>query len=72
MSDEYEARAEELRVVLYCSSYDSVHELLQAGDTPEHVRKELLHGMSDDETDEAAVTKRAAIEDALAGRPPRW
>ena len=31
MADEYEAKAEELRVVLYRSTYDSVHELLGAG-----------------------------------------
>lgn len=72
MADEYEAKAEELRVILYRSTYDSVHELLRAGDTPDHVRNELLHNMPDDETDEAAVTKRSAVEDALAGRPPRW
>jgi hypothetical protein len=71
MTNEYEAKAEELRVILYRSTYDSVRELLAAGDSPDHVRNELLHGMPDDEADEAATTKRAAVEDALAGRPPR-
>jgi hypothetical protein len=70
--DEYEAKVEELRVILYRTTYDSVRQLLQAGDTPDHVRNELLRGVPDDAADEAAATKRSAVEDALAGRPPRW
>jgi hypothetical protein len=72
MADEDEAKVEELRVILYRATYDSVLRLLDAGDTPDHVRADLLHGVPDDATDEAAVTKRAAVEDALAGRPPQW
>ncbi len=72
MTNEDEAKVEELRVILYRSTYDSVRDLLAAGDSPDHVRNELLHGVADDATDEAAVTKRAAVEDALAGRPPQW
>ena len=72
MADDDEAKVEELRVILYRSTYDSVRDLLAAGDTPDHVRNDLLHGVPDDEADEAAATKRAAVEDALAGRPPRW
>lgn len=72
MVDENEAKAEELLVILYRSTYDSVRDLLDAGDTPDHVRNDLLHGVPDDATDEAAATKRSAVEDALAGRPPRW
>lgn len=71
MANEYEAKAEELRVLLYRTTYDSVRGLLEAGDTPEKIRIDLLHGVPDDATDEAAATKRAAVEDALAGRPPR-
>jgi hypothetical protein len=70
--EEFEAKAEELRVILYRSTYDSVLELLDHGDLPEHIRNDLLHGVPDDPTDEAAVTKRSAVEDAMAGRPPRW
>ena len=72
MTNEDEAKVEELRVILDRSTYDSVRDLLAAGDSPDHVRNELLHGVADDATDEAAVTKRAAVEDALAGRPPQW
>jgi hypothetical protein len=72
LADEDEAKVEELRVILYRATYDSVRGLLDAGDTPDHVRTDLLHGVPDDATDEAAVTKRTAVEDALAGRPPRW
>lgn len=72
MADEDEVKVEELRVILYRSTYDSVRDLLDAGDTPEHVRNDLLHGVPADATDEAAATKRAAVEDALAGRPPQY
>ncbi len=71
MANEDDAKVEELLVILYRSTYDSVRDLLQAGDTPDHVRNDLLHGVPEDATDEAAVTKRAAVEDALAGRPPQ-
>jgi hypothetical protein len=71
MANESEAKAEGLRVIIYRTTQDSVHELPEAGDTPDHVRDELLHGMPDEGTDEAAATKRAAVEGALAGRPPR-
>jgi len=72
MADEYEAKTEELRVLLYRTTYDSVLGLLEAGDTPDDIRSDLLHGVPGDATDEAAATKRAAVEDALARRPPRW
>ncbi len=72
MADDDEAKVEELRLILYRSTYDSVHDLLAAGDTPDHVRNDLLHGVPDDPSDEAAAAKRAAVEDALAGRQPRW
>ena len=72
MANDDDAKVEELRVILYRSTYDSVRDLLNAGDTPEHVRNDLLHGVPDDPTDEAAVTRRSAVEDALAGRPPQW
>jgi hypothetical protein len=72
MANEDEQKAEELRIVLYRATYDSVRGLLEAGDTPDHVRNELLHGVPDDASDEAATTKRAAVEDALAGQPPEW
>jgi hypothetical protein len=72
MANEDEAKAEELRVILYRTTYDSVRDLLDAGDEPDHIRNDLLHGVPDDATEEAAATKRAAVEDALAGRPPRW
>lgn len=72
MTNDDAAKAEELRVILYRSTYDSVGDLLRAGDSPDHVRNELLHGVPEDAADEAAVTKRSAVEDALAGRPPRW
>lgn len=71
MADEYEAKAEELRVLLYRTTYDSVLGLLEAGDTPEKVRTDLLRGVPEDATDEAAATKRAAVEDALTGRAPQ-
>lgn len=72
MANEDEAKAEELRVILYRTTYDSVRDLLDAGDEPDHIRNDLLHGVPDDATDEAAATKRAAVGDALARRPPRW
>ena len=72
MANEDEQMAEELRIVLYRATYDSVRRLLEAGDTPDHVRNELLHGVPDDAIDEAATTKRAAVEDALAGQPQEW
>jgi hypothetical protein len=72
MTNEYEVKVEELRVLLYRTTYDSVRELLESGDSPDHIRTDLLHGVTADATDEAAATKRSALEDALAGRPPRW
>lgn len=68
MASEDEAKVEELRIILYRSTYESVRELLRAGDAPEHIRSELLPGVPDDPED----TKRAAVEDALGRRPPRW
>jgi hypothetical protein len=71
MANESEAKAEEQRVILYRTTHDSVPELSEAGDTPDHVRNELLHGLPDEATDEAAATKPAAVEGAVAGLPPR-
>jgi hypothetical protein len=68
----FRAKAEEPRVILHRVTYDSVRELLVVCDAPEHDRNDLLRRMPNDATDEPAVTRREAVEDASAGRPPRW
>lgn len=70
MSDD-ETKVEDLMILLYRATYDSVHDLRDRGDSEDHIRNTLLHGVPDDPADEAAATKRAAVEDALAGRPPQ-
>ena len=47
--------AEELRIIPYRITYDSVRDLLEAADAPHHVRNVFLHGRPDDQTDEPAV-----------------
>lgn len=70
MSDD-QAKVDELLVILYRTAHDATRALRDHGDSPEHIRNTLLHGLPDDPEHEAAVVKRQAVEDALAGRPPR-